>query len=111
LSASAHRLDAPNARGHAGLVQDAEQTDLARIPHVRPAAQLHREPGDRDDAHRVPILLAEERHGASRQRLAVRHLPEVYRHGAPDLLVDQSLDLLQPLLTHGAVSGATSDPA
>ena len=63
------RLDAADAGRDAALGHDRKQADVAGRAHVRAAAQLHAEAGNRDDADLVAVLLAEERHRAGGDRL------------------------------------------
>ena len=66
------------------------------------AAQLDAEARNRDDADLVAVLLAEERHRASGDRLL--RVLHVRLHGriAQDLFVDDALDLEQLLASDGA---------
>ena len=59
------RLDAAHALRDAGLAEDLEQADVAGAAHVGAAAELDRLAADRDDAHRVAVLLAEHRDRAA----------------------------------------------
>ena len=52
----------------------------------------------RQHAHLLAVLLAEQRHGAGRDRLLGRHQPRLDRAVEPDALVDLVLDLAQLLL-------------
>eukprot|EP00951_Prasinocladus_malaysianus_P029729 scaffold276091_cov36-Prasinocladus_malaysianus.AAC.1 len=52
-----------------------EATDLCRVGHVGPSAELHAAAGDVHHAHHVAVLLAE--HGGRPGCLGLR-----YRHGA-----------------------------
>ena len=63
------RLNAPHAGGNAALVDDLEQADIARAPHVSSAAQLFAEIRDIDNSNLIAILLAEQRHCARTDRL------------------------------------------
>ena len=58
------RLDAAHAGGDAGFFGDDERPDVAGGAHVRAAAELDAESGDRHDADLVAVLLAEQRHRA-----------------------------------------------
>ena len=54
------RLRPPEARADASLPQQTDQRDLARVPHVRPTAQLDRVVTHLDHPHDVAVLLAEQ---------------------------------------------------
>ena len=60
---------------------------------MRPTAELDRVAGDLDDAHDVPVLLAEEHHRPEPARLLDGRLEDVHRKPFEDLLVDPALDL------------------
>ncbi len=79
------RFDAPHARRDRRLLHDLNQSDIARCPDVRAAAQFD---GERlasfvmlarqahgDHAHLIAVLFAEERHGAGCDGLIDRHEP------------------------------------
>ena len=86
-------LDAADARRHARLRDDGEEADVAGGLDVRAAAQLHAEAGNRDHAHGVAVLLAEERRRTSGDRvLRILHLG-LDACVLQDLLVDDLLDL------------------
>ena len=87
------RLDAAHAGGHATLLHDREQADVAGGAAVRAPAQLHAEVRDRDHADGVAVLLAEERHRPGGHGFVAR--PDVggHRSVAVDLRVDDPLDL------------------
>ncbi len=61
--------------------------------HVRAAAELHAEAGNRHDADPVAVLLAEERHRAAAIASSVDLTSRVDRRVAKDLLVDDALDV------------------
>ena len=61
---------------------------------MRPAAELDRVAGDLDDAHDVPVLLAEEHHRPEPAGFLDRRLEDVHRQTLEDLLVDATLDLV-----------------
>ena len=60
----ADRLDAPDARGNAGLGDDFHQTDVAGAGDVGAAAQFFADPGDGHQARLIPVLFLEKGHGA-----------------------------------------------
>src|SRR5579862_805915 len=66
-------LDPTHARADAPLAGDHEAADLARGPAMGPAAQLVAVALDPDRAHRLAVLLVEERIGAGIDRLAHAH--------------------------------------
>ena len=94
------RLDPALPRGDAALVQDHEAADVAGGGDVRAAAQLLAEPGNRDDADAVAVLLAEQRHRAAGDRLLGGAHLGLDRRVAQDLVVDQPLDLGQLVARH-----------
>ena len=55
-----HGLDAPDPSRDATLLGRDERADVTSRSDVRPAAELHAEPGNRDDADAVAGLLAEQ---------------------------------------------------
>jgi hypothetical protein len=57
------RLDAPDARGDATLIDDLEKADVAGARDVRAAAQLARR-ADVEHPHFIAVFLAEEHHRA-----------------------------------------------
>ena len=75
------------------LSETSEEADVAGGAHMRAAAEFLAEPGNRDDADLVAVLLAEQRHGASGDGLLrVLHVG-LHRRVLQDLLVDDPLDL------------------
>ena len=67
---------------------------------MRAAAELGREIADLHHAHAVAILLAEQRHGAGRQRRIEIHLGIGHRRVGLHVLVDQLLHLLDLAVLH-----------
>ena len=65
------RLDTAGRRADAGLLGRHVDANLAGRPHVRPAAELLARP-HRHDADQIAVLLAEQRLGPGRDRLAIR---------------------------------------
>ena len=63
------RLDPAHAGADRGLAQELHEAELAGAVRVRAAAELARPVADRDDAHAVAVLLAEQRHRADRAGL------------------------------------------
>ena len=101
------RLDAAHARRNTAFGHDREEADVARRAAMRAAAQLHAEAGNRDDAHAVAVLFAEERHRARRHRFLRRSLLGDDGRVAVNLLVDDLLDL-ENLLARRAATSARS---
>ena len=87
-------LDAPGSGADGPLAHDRERADLGGRAHVRAAAELAREAVDLDDAHLLPVLLAEEHHRAELARLLDRSDERAHGDRLEDLLVDDSLDSL-----------------
>ena len=86
------RLDPPHAGADRGLRQQLDQAELPGAVHVGAAAQLAGVVADLDHAHRVAVLLAEQRHRADPAGLLLRgderaHLVVVEQHGV-DLVLD-----------------------
>ena len=67
------------------------------------AAELQRHARYIHDAHHVAVFLTEQRHGAGRDRILVRHLPRLDREIFPQLRVDFRLHGDQLLAFHRAV--------
>src|SRR5262249_27034828 len=86
------RFDTTNSCRDTALGDDGEETDVASRADVRAAAQLDAEARNRHDANLVAVLLAEERHRASRDRLLrVLHV-RLYGRVPQNLRVDDGLD-------------------
>ena len=122
--------DPPDALRDALLRDDPEGTRLTRPRQVRPAAELdgvaHRRlvgrvRADEDDAHRVGVLLAEDRAKAGQfLRGGQRHDGRADGEVGVDLLVDESLDVGDLLAREGlrvrvevrsrVFSASTSEP-
>jgi hypothetical protein len=86
------RLDAADAGGDAGLLDDLEQADVAGGPDVGAAAQLHAEVADLHHPHLFAVLLAEQGGGAGGTGLLGRHLPGFDLLIVADAAVDFNLD-------------------
>ena len=65
------RLDPAYAGADRGLAEQLDHAELAGAAGVRAAAELARPVADRDDAHLVAVLLAEQRHRAGLHRLVL----------------------------------------
>jgi hypothetical protein len=97
---TSQRLDAAHARRDRALAHDLEQADVAGAPRVGATAQLDgislaALAAHRQHAHLVAVLLAEQRHGAGRDRLLGRHQPRLDRTVEPNALVDLVFDPAQ----------------
>ena len=90
-------LDAPDPGGDAALADDAEQPNVTRAANVRATAQFGGKLAQRQHAHDVLVLLAEQRHRARPHRLVVLHLAGLGGSVAANLGIDQPLDPLELL--------------
>src|SRR5688572_6548936 len=91
------RLDAADAGGDAALARDLEQPDVAGPADVGAAAKLGREVAERQHAHLVAVLLAEERHRTRLDRRIVGHVADVAGSVPADFRVHHPLDRLELL--------------
>ena len=102
------RLDAAHAGGDGAFRNNADESDVSRSTDMRAAAQFDRKsarPGcrgapHRDDADFIAIFLAEQRAGASGDRLLLRHQARLDRRVALHDLIAKPLDLGQFFLGH-----------
>src|SRR5690606_3938234 len=65
------RLDPSNSGAHAGLTDDHEKADNSGVSHVCTAAQFRGISRDLHNTNDIAVLLAEQRHRASGNRLLV----------------------------------------
>ncbi len=89
-----HRLQPTHAGRHRTLFGHLEKPKLPCLLEVSTATQLRGKVADLHHAHAVPVLLAEEGHGARSERLLERHFLMGDRDVGLNLLVDQVRDLL-----------------
>ena len=89
------RLDAADAGADRRLAEQLDQAELARALRVRATAELAGPVADRDDAHRVAVLLAEQGHRARVAGLLLGHDLGVHRQVLEQQRVDLGLDVGQ----------------
>ena len=97
-----HRFDTAHSGCHAAFGSDAEQSDVARAPYMRTAAQFARRT-DIDDAHLVAVFLAEEHHGAEFLRFGNRQHAALAIGIGQYFSVDDVFDAADFLIAHRLV--------
>ena len=103
--AARHRFDPAHSRRHRAFGHDAEQPQLRRVVHMGAAAEFHRHVPDADHPHNVPVLLAEQGHGAQLAGLLDGHFPHHRLQPLHDPQVDQSLHLPELVARQGGEMG------
>ena len=95
------RLDAADAGSDRAFAEELDEADLTGALGVRAAAELTGPVPDRDHAHPVAVLLAEERHRAGRTGRILGHVLGVDGEILGQHVVDASLDVGQHGGRHG----------
>ena len=102
---SGQRLNTPHAGSHACLGYDFKQGDLAGVGHMGSAAKLLGELAHGNHPDLLAVFLTEQRHGAGFFCFLNSHHLGNHRKRRLDLLVYQSLHLLDFLCRHGLEMG------
>src|SRR5581483_12046765 len=104
-TASGERFHAAHARRERAIADDLEQADVAGAIHVAAAAELARIVAGRNDAHHLPIFLAEHRDRAGPLRFGDRHHGLRHLEVLADARIHFILDLPQLLFAERLIPG------